>query len=64
VDSTTATVLLSGQINRRGDDDYRVVDGLRVKVIGKYFPLLQDASYINIPGGHRRPIEGRLDSRS
>ncbi len=46
IDSTTNTVKLSGQLNRRGDDDYQVVDGLRVKVTGKYFPQFQDGVYL------------------
>ncbi len=59
VDSTNNnTVVLGGQINRRGDDDYRVVDGLRVKVNGKYFPQFQEAAYRNNDPTNRRPING------
>jgi hypothetical protein len=60
VDSTdNNTVVLSGQLNRRGDEDYRVVDGLRVKVNGKYFPKLQDVLHFNSgAAGNRRAIEG------
>lgn len=57
-DSTTNTVVLSGQLNRRGDDDYQVVDGIRVRVIGKYFTQLQDGAYLNNNTDHRRAIEG------
>lgn len=44
-DLTTGQMLLSGQLNRRGDGDYQVLDGLRVKEVGDYFPLLKDAVY-------------------
>ena len=57
VDSTNAnTVLFSGQINRRGDEDYRVADGIKVKVTGKYFPQLQEGAYRNIDATHRRAL--------
>jgi hypothetical protein len=58
VDSTTGQVKLSGQLNRRGDDDYQVVDGLRVKVTGKYFPQFQDGIYLNNVNPNRRAIQG------
>ena len=58
VDSTTGDVVLADQVNRRGDDDYRVVDGIRVKVSGKYFPKLQDGIHFNNVTDHRRAIEG------
>ena len=51
-------VLLSGQLNRRGDADYRVVDGIQVVEVGKYFPNLQDVSYLNNNTTHRRALEG------
>jgi hypothetical protein len=57
VDSTLGTVVLGGQINKRGDEDYRVVDGLLVKVSGKYFPQFQEAGYRNVNPDHRRPID-------
>jgi hypothetical protein len=57
-DSTTGVVLFSGQLNKRGDSDYRVVDGIRVTVTGAYFPALQDAHYDNNNTAHRRPITG------
>jgi len=57
IDSTNGnSVLYSGQLNRRGDEDYLVTDGLRVKVTGKYFPAFQEAAYRNLDGAHRRPI--------
>jgi hypothetical protein len=58
IDSTSNTILLSGQLNRRGDDDYRIVDGLKVRVIGQYFPKLQDATYDNLNATNRRALEG------
>lgn len=58
VDSTTGEVKFSGQLNRNGDDDYRVVDGIKVKVTGKYEPLFQDAVYRNYNTAHRRALEG------
>ena len=46
-DSTTGTVLTSGQLNRRGGTDYPVVDGLRVAEVGSYFPRLADVEYVS-----------------
>jgi len=40
--TTTTTVLLSGQTNESGDDEYAITDGIRVKVLG---PPLQGKSY-------------------
>jgi len=58
IDSTdNNAVVLSGQINRRGDEDYLVTDGIRVKVTGKYFPQLESAAYQNV-GPNRRAIAG------
>jgi hypothetical protein len=44
-DLTNDKVLLTSQLNRRGDGDYRVLDGIRVSEVGDYFPLLKDAFY-------------------
>ncbi len=44
-DLTTGQTLLANQLNRRGDSDYRVVDGLSVKEIGAYFTGFRDAYY-------------------
>jgi hypothetical protein len=57
VDSTTGQVRAAGQLNRNGDDDYQVVDGVRVRLTGKYQPELQDAFHTNV-GPNRRAIEG------
>ncbi len=57
-DSTTNEVKYSGQLNRNGDDDYRVVDGLKVKVSGKYSAQFQDAAYLNLNTDHRRAYTG------
>jgi hypothetical protein len=57
IDSTDGnSVVFTGQLNRRGDEDYLVADGLRVKVTGKYFPAFQEAAYRNIDATNRRPI--------
>lgn len=58
VDSTTGEVKFSGQLNRNGDEDYRVVDGIKVTVFGKYEPLFQDAVYLNNNTAHRRALQG------
>jgi hypothetical protein len=50
-DSTTGAVLLSGQLNRRGDSDYRVVDGIQVIESGAYFPKLQSVVFSGTPQG-------------
>lgn len=57
-DSTTGEVKFSGQLNRRGDPDYRVVDGIKVTVTGKYFPLFQDGVYLDNNTAHRRALTG------
>jgi hypothetical protein len=57
-DSTTGSVLFSDQMNRRGDADYRVVDGIQVVETGKYFPFLQEVTYLNNNTAHRRALEG------
>jgi hypothetical protein len=57
-DSTTDEVKFTGQINQRGDADYRVVDGIQVTVTGKYFPLVQEVTYRNLVTTHRTALEG------
>ena len=57
-DSTTGVVRLSGQINQRGDEDYRVVDGLQVRVAGAYFPTLQSVAHVNGNEDHYRALTG------
>jgi len=57
-DSTTGLPVLTGQINQRGDEDYRVVDGLLVKVFGAYFPVLQSVAYSNVVEDHYRALTG------
>jgi hypothetical protein len=58
LDVTRGDTLLKNQLNRRGDTDYRIVDGLQVKVTGAYFPKLQTVDYINAVGDHRRALTG------
>ena len=58
IDSTTGDTLLDHQYNVRGDDDYIVVKGMQVKVVGAYFPALQEVTYRNDNAAHRRALEG------
>ncbi len=58
IDSTLNEVKYSGQLNRNGDDDYRVVDGLKVTVFGKYAAQFQDAAYQNLNTANRRAYTG------
>jgi len=58
IDSTTGELKFSGQLNRNGDEDYRVVDGLKVKVVGKYVPQFQDGVYLDNNTAHRRALTG------
>jgi len=57
-DSTTGDVKYTGQLNRNGDDDYRVVDGIKVTVFGKYAAQFQDAAYLNLVADNRRAYTG------
>ena len=57
-DLGSGRIVLSGQLNRRGGDDYPVVDGLRVRVLGSYFPKLVDARHENLPNSAPRALEG------
>jgi hypothetical protein len=56
-DADLGNLRLVRQLNRRGDDDYAVVDGLRVKVVGRYFPALIGADFFATPD-HPRPLTG------
>ncbi len=47
-DATTGVTLLSDQWNKFGDDNYDVIDGIQVKVIGSYKAELQDVTYENV----------------
>lgn len=58
VDSTTGEVKFSGQLNRNGDEDYRVVDGIKVTLTGKYAPQFQDGVYLNNNTENRRALTG------
>jgi len=49
--TTTNTRLLDKQFNKSGNNNYRVVEGLQVKVIGAYKPSLQSVNYIDNAGG-------------
>ncbi|MBI5709933.1 MAG: hypothetical protein HZC42_06455 [Candidatus Eisenbacteria bacterium] len=57
-DLTAGLSLLSGRLNRRGGDDYPVADGLRVRVVGSYFPKLVGARYQDLPNSAPRALDG------
>ncbi len=57
-DSTTGAMLLTNQLNRRGDLDYQVVDGIQMMDIGKYFPALQSVAYFDNKGASSTALEG------
>ena len=42
------TVLLANQVNKTGDNDYLVVDGMKVRVTGAYKAELQDVVYVEV----------------
>ena len=55
-DLTTNEVKLTNQINRTGNEDYSIVDGLLVKVIGSDAPdQLQDVKYVQSDGSDDVP---------
>jgi len=59
IDSTDNNrVVFSNQLNRRGDDDYLVVDGIKVRVTGQYFPQFQAGNYLDNNPAHRRALTG------
>lgn len=58
INATTGDTLLKNQLNRTGDEDYQVVDGLLVKVIGSYAPAFQAANYLNNNPANRRALTG------
>jgi hypothetical protein len=51
-DVTTGAVKLANQTNLSGDDDYLIVDGLQIKVVGPPAGL-KDEGYAYIPAGNR-----------
>jgi hypothetical protein len=55
---TTGDTLLKRQINKLGNEQYHVFDGMLFKVIGAYAPAFQEAAYRNNNGANRRPIAG------
>ena len=57
-DVTTGDTLLKRQINKTGNEQYQVIDGMLIKVIGAYVPAFQEAAYRNNNSAHRRPIAG------
>jgi hypothetical protein len=58
-DVTTGEVLLSNQVNRTGNEDYEIVDGLLIKVIGaNTADQLQDVRYIQVSGSGDPELAG------
>lgn len=47
------TVMLTNQLNKTGDSDYELVDGILFKVTGAYSPALQDVFYTKVNTGPR-----------
>jgi len=61
-DVTTNTVVLADQVNRTGNEDYAIVDGIEVKVIGSYLPkVLQDVTWIQGPDPGNDPELAGVD---
>jgi hypothetical protein len=57
IDATTNAVKLDNQLNLRGNDDYAVVDGMRVKVAGTYFPGLSRIDYLDLNEDGRQRLD-------
>lgn len=55
-DVTTGEKRLKKQYNKAGDDDYLVVDGVRVKVFGEHSPALVSVTYMNNNTAHDRGL--------
>ena len=51
------TVMLTDQLNKTGDEDYQVVDGLKIKVTGPYVPQLQDVVYTKTDPENPRDLQ-------
>jgi hypothetical protein len=51
------TVLLANQLNKTGDTDYQVVDGILFKVSGAYSPQLQDVFYTKVDVDNARDLQ-------
>ncbi len=62
VDSTTHTVLFQNEPNRGDDDDYQVVDGIKVRVaspLGASTPGLSDGGFLCLPKP-QWPLDGNV----
>jgi len=57
-DVTTGDTLLFRQLNKVDDEDYQVVDGLKIRVLGAYKPTFQNAAYLNNVSANRRALGG------
>jgi len=51
------TVVLANQLNKTGDEDYQIVDGLLIKVSGAYAPQLQDVVYVKTDPENARDLQ-------
>ena len=51
-DVTAGRMLAQRLLNRRGDDDYAVIDGLQFRLIGDYFQFMKDGWYDNLNSAH------------
>ncbi len=51
------TVMLTNQLNKTGDTDYQIVDGLLIKVSGAYSPQLQDVFYVKVDTDNPRDLQ-------
>jgi hypothetical protein len=51
------TVMLTNQLNKTGDTDYQIVDGLLIKVTGAYAPQLQDVVYVKTDPENPRDLQ-------
>jgi hypothetical protein len=57
------TVMLANQLNKTGDDDYQVIDGILFKVSGAYTPQLQNVVYVKVDTEPRdlQPVDFGLE---
>ncbi len=51
------TVLLTDQLNKTGDADYAIFDGIQVKIIGAYAQKIQDVVYVKTDPDEPRDLQ-------
>ncbi len=54
---STVTDVITNQINKDGDNDYPIVDGIQIKVSGAYSPQLQDVAYVKVDTDNPRDLQ-------